>query len=113
MSAILKPASVEDLVRLLKDRKERIAAFDLAALQGVVQHTPEDLTATVAAGTPLKTFQRELGRHSQWLPIDPPKSRSLSVGAVVAGNWSGPYRYGYGTIRDSLIGLKAVLAVMR
>ncbi len=101
---------MEDLVRLLRGRKRPVKAFDLSAMPESLEHTPEDLTATVAAGTSLKTFQRALGRHGQWLPVDPPQFRSLSIGALIAGNWSGPFRYGYGTVRDSLIGLKAVLA---
>ena len=33
---------------------------------------------------------------------------SATIGGVVATNWSGPRRYGYGTIRDYVIGINAV-----
>ena len=31
-----------------------------------------------------------------------------TIGGVVATNWSGPRRYGHGTIRDYVIGIHAV-----
>jgi hypothetical protein len=46
----------------------------------------------------------------QWLPIDPPRPEAASIGALLAANRSGPRRYGFGTIREHLIGIKVMLA---
>jgi glycolate oxidase FAD binding subunit len=42
------------------------------------------------------------------LTIDVPRAREATIGGVVATNWSGPRRYGYGTIRDYVIGIHAI-----
>ncbi len=109
----LKPASVEELAELLANasaRGEKISSVSLAALNRLLEHTAEDMTATVEAGVTLAELQRLLAAHGQWLPIDPPKPEQLAVGTLLAADASGPRRFGYGTIRDYVIGLKAVLA---
>jgi FAD/FMN-containing dehydrogenase len=68
------------------------------------------MTATVEAGMTLADLQSVLARGGQWLAIDPPHPERVTVGEVISENLSGPHRYGYGTIRDSLIGLRVVLA---
>jgi len=55
-------------------------------------------------------LQVELAKHGQWLPIDPSRSERLTMGALLANNESGPRRFGYGTIREHLIGIKIMLA---
>src|SRR5439155_25100635 len=42
--------------------------------------------------------------------IDPPNTEKLSIGDLLSKNWSGPRRFGYGTIRDYVIGMKVALA---
>jgi FAD/FMN-containing dehydrogenase len=44
------------------------------------------------------------------LPIDPPNPDNTSIADILNANSSGPRRFGYGTIREHLIGLKVVLA---
>ena len=84
--------------------------LDLKGLSAVVEFTPEDMTVTVETGISLGTLQHELALRGQWLPIDPPAPESLSLHQLLSQNLSGPRRYGYGTIREHLIGLKVVLA---
>jgi len=72
-------------------------------------HTPEDMTVTVAASETLAGLQTALARARQWLPIDPPDA-SATLAAILNANESGPRRFGYGTIRDYVIGLKVRLA---
>ena len=112
MSGLLKPKSLEQLQQWLQDApgKRRVTKIDLSAISGIRQHTPEDLTATVAAGTTLGALQKALKQHGQWLPIDPPFADAMSIGALLAANWSGPRRFGLGTIRDYVIGMKVILA---
>jgi len=76
----------------------------------VLELTPEDMTVTVESGIALGALQRELEKHRQWLPSDPPNAETLSIHDLLAKNLSGPRRFGYGTIREHLIGMKVALA---
>ena len=71
-------------------------------------HTPEDLTVTAPAGLRWAELQAALGRHGQWVPCDPPAAEGATVGGVVAGNAFGPWRQSQGSMRDLVIGLRAV-----
>ena len=109
---ILQPNSVDELAKALSEAgaaRMRIAAFDLSALNRVLEYHPEDLTVTVQAGITLAALQAELAKHRQWLPIDPPDPEQISISQLLNENLSGPRRYGYGTIREHLLGLTAVL----
>ena len=76
-----------------------------ARLGAVVEHRHGDLTATVEAGATLDSVNARLAAHRQWLPWDPPWSDRATIGGLVATNDSGPRRHGYGTPRDSIIGV--------
>src|ERR1041384_1064527 len=80
-----------------------------AGFQPAVAHVPEDMTATVSADVTLEDLQTALARAGQWLPLDPPNP-ALTVREILDRNESGPRRYGYGTARDYVIGLKVRLA---
>lgn len=88
----------------------KIERVDLEAIRGIVEHHPEDMTASVEAGMMLGAFQEQLRGSGQWLPIDPPGAETLSIGDLLAFDRSGSRRLGYGTIRDYLIGIKVALA---
>lgn len=85
-------------------------ALNLQSHTRVLELTPEDMTVTVEAGITLEALQQELAKHRQWLPIDPPHPETISIHDVLARDLSGPRRFGYGTIREHLIGMKVVLA---
>ena len=109
---ILQPTSKEHLTELLRAatcHREQIRAVNLALLNHVLAHTPEDMTARVETGITLAELQRRLAATGQWLPIDPPGPATLTVADLLARNLSGPRRFGFGTIRDHLIGLQVVL----
>jgi glycolate oxidase FAD binding subunit len=72
-------------------------------------HVPEDMTVRVDASVTLATLQSALAKSRQWLPLDPPNS-GLSLRAILDRNESGPRRFGYGTGRDYVIGMKVTLA---
>ena len=76
-----------------------------AALSSVVEHRHGDLTATVEAGATLAAVNATLSAHGQRLPWDPPWPERATIGGIVATNDSGPRRHGYGTPRDSIIGV--------
>ena len=110
---ILRPTSPGELTESLAGahaRGERISHVDLTALHRLVEHTVEDMTATVEAGMMLGAFQTELAKRGQWLPVDPPNAGRLSIAELLATDPSGPRRFGCGTVRDYLIGMKVVLA---
>jgi glycolate oxidase FAD binding subunit len=109
----LQPHSIPELCDALAAANQAgrpLHHWNLAALAAVVEHKPEDMTATVQAGCTLATLQKTLAVHGQWLPMDPPAPQTLTIGALLALNASGPRRFGHGTIREHLIGLTAVLA---
>jgi FAD/FMN-containing dehydrogenase len=110
---ILVGSSVEEMSSTLVAagaRREKVSGFDLKAMQRVLEYTPEDMTVSVEAGITLAQLQAHLAEHRQWLPIDPPRADTLTIGALLAANKSGPRRFGYGTIREHLLGIKVVFA---
>ena len=109
----LAPKSLTELsAALLKARTahDRIQTVDLTALDRVLDHTPEDMTATVQAGATLASFQSRLRRGGQWLPLDPPSPEHITIRDLLDANLSGPRRFGYGPARDHVIGIKVALA---
>jgi glycolate oxidase FAD binding subunit len=109
---ILRPANREDLAASLRaahHSRAPVKNVDLGCLRRVLEYTPEDMTVTVEAGLPLADLQSVLARSGQWLPVDPPHPECLTIRALLDTNASGPRRYGHGTIRDHLIGLRVVL----
>lgn len=91
-------------------RAEKVSLFDPTQMNRVLELAPEDMTVTVETGISLGALQRELALHRQWLPIDPPNAEAVSIHDVLSRDLSGPRRFGYGTIREHLIGMKVVLA---
>ena len=68
-------------------------------LDAVVAHRQGDLTATVQAGARLVEVNRILGRHRQWLPLDPAYPDRATIGGIVATNDAGPRRHQHGAPR--------------
>lgn len=109
----LRPANIEELrAALAKANADgtRFEAVDLSAVARLREHAPEDMTCTVEAGMMLGALQAQLAKAGQWLPIDPPDTERVTIGALLDQNLSGPRRFGYGTIREHLIGIGVVLA---
>src|SRR5580704_4074419 len=75
-----------------------------------IAHSPSDMIATVTGNVTVAALQARLAENGQWLALDPPAPECLTVAEALAQDISGPRRFGYGTIRDYTIGLKAVLA---
>ncbi len=108
----LQPANVPELQAALADANARgvkVETIDLRALNRALEYTPEDLTITVEAGMTLTELQALLRERGQWLPVDPPEPDRLTINGLLAANVSGPRRFGYDTVRDCVIGAKAVL----
>jgi glycolate oxidase FAD binding subunit len=84
--------------------------LDLGALDAVLEHNPEDMTATVQAGVLGGALAARLVAHRQTLPLDPPGWSSRSLGGIASTGASGPLRLRYGTMRDLLLGVRFVQA---
>jgi glycolate oxidase FAD binding subunit len=82
--------------------------LNLTGLAKIVDYTPRDMTILVEAGVRMADLAATLAAEGQQLPIDVPRAAEATIGGVVATNWNGPRRYGYGTIRDYVIGIHAV-----
>ena len=83
-------------------------ALSLAKINRVVDYPARDLTVTVEAGITLAELDRHLAAEGQWLPIEVPRPNQATLGGVVATAWCGPRRYGWGQVRDYVIGINAV-----
>lgn len=78
-------------------------------LNRILEHEGGDLVATAECGTQLKVFQGIVKGENQFLAIDPPHEESgATLGGIIATNDSGPRRLRFGTMRESLIGIKLV-----
>lgn len=84
--------------------------LDVGGLARIVHYEPADLTVTVQAGMRLGDLQAELGRHGQFLPVDPPAGDGATIGGLLATAASGPLRTGFGHLRDRLLGMRVVRA---
>lgn len=82
--------------------------LELAGLNGVIDYPARDMTITVEAGITMRALTDALAAEYQRLPIDAPQADVATLGGLVATNWSGPLRYGLGTLRDYVIGISAV-----
>jgi glycolate oxidase FAD binding subunit len=116
VAAVLEWASREKLCVLARGSGTKIGwgpaprqvdvLISTVRLNAVVAHRYGDLTATVQAGATLADVNRELARHRQWIPLDPPFADRATIGGLVATNDSGPRRHRYGSPRDLIIGIE-------
>jgi glycolate oxidase FAD binding subunit len=83
-------------------------AIDVRGLDQVIDFPARDMTITVQAGIDVARLQRLLAAENLRLPIDVPSADRATLGGIIATNTSGPRRYGYGTLRDYVIGISAI-----
>lgn len=96
--SIGNPPSRLDLIVLTKN------------LASVLEYVPEDLTISIRAGTKLKDIKKELGKRDQFLPLDPIFPEGATIGGIISANSAGPLRAGYGSVKNSLLGVKVAHA---
>jgi glycolate oxidase FAD binding subunit len=80
-------------------------------LNAIVDQDHENMSVTAQAGIRLGALQESLSGVGAgfFLPLDPPNSEEATLGGAVATNASGPCRLRYGTLRDLVLGLEAVI----
>ena len=81
---------------------------DMTALADVIDYPARDMTVTVHAGITLAALGDLLASEKQRLPVDVPHADRATLGGALAANVSGPRRYGFGTLRDYVIGISTV-----
>ena len=78
-----------------------------AISSAIVDYPARDMTITVGAGMSYGTLQTILREENQQLPIDVADD-GTSLGELVAHDVCGPRQFGYGSLRDYVIGIEAV-----
>ena len=76
-------------------------------LNRVIDYPAADMTITVEAGITMEALTDVLAASHQRLPLDVPQAAQATLGGVLATNFSGPLRFGHGTARDYVIGIRA------
>lgn len=90
--------------------------LSLAGLRGVTLYEPAELVMSARAATPLAEIEALLQQNGQALAFEPPDYRHLwgggglhqTIGGIVATNLAGPRRIAAGSVRDHVLGLRAV-----
>jgi glycolate oxidase FAD binding subunit len=77
------------------------------SLARTVDYPARDMTVTLEAGVRFDELAELLRGERQQLPIDVPQSNRATLGGIVATNVSGSRRFGYGSLRDYVIGISA------
>ena len=80
----------------------------LAELNRVVDYPARDMTITVEAGITMAELADDAGGRAAMAADRRAAADAATLGGVVATASSGPRRYGYGTMRDYVIGISAV-----
>lgn len=111
MTTTWRPETLDALRAVVADAhasRTAAPAVDLSSLDRVLAYSPDDLTVTVEAGITVAALQQALAPAGQWLPVDPPHPETTTVADLLQFDVSGPRRFGYGTVREHVLGMAVV-----
>ncbi len=89
-------------------RRNRATQSICAAWRTSSTFPARDMTVTVQAGITIRELRDILAKENLRLPIDVAQADRATLGGILAANISGPRRYGFGTLRDYVIGISAI-----
>lgn len=81
---------------------------NLSGISQILDYPARDMTISVQPGITIQDLQDVLRAENQRLPIDVPLPKQATLGGTIAANISGARRFGFGTLRDYVIGLSVV-----
>ena len=120
LSKVLALASIEGLGACVAGGATKLGwgnrpdRFDLlintGGLRGFSNVDADNLSLSVAAGTPVAEVRAKARGMDRLLPLDPSRPSEATVGGVTATGDQGARGAGYGGLRDVVLGLSAVLA---
>src|SRR6185295_16355144 len=81
-------------------------ALSTRRMNKLIHHEPGDMVATVQGGMSVDDFQIAIDAGGQWLPLQAPPD--ATIGGIVAANTFGSWSFGYGTLRDMILGITVI-----
>ncbi len=130
-SAIVRPKTSADVVRVLEHAAQTGLSITargggtsrtgnelgsglvldfLTHMNGILEFDPDQKWVRVQPGIVLSALNEFLKPHNLCFPVDPSTKELCTLGGMIANNSSGPHAVKYGTTRDYILSLDAVLS---